>query len=542
MLRRTLVSLSLAAPAAALAGCLVLPVRSAPGVEGRVIDAASRQPLAGAIVVVRFDGRHGDLLPDREHLGHAEVRTDAQGRFRIDRYFEPGFALWPFFEGEARVVSVLAEGHRCPRPRRASGDAPVEIALSPALDAADQRESCRPVAARAGEAAVYMAAWRGLFEQEGPDREQEEQRRLEQILAARAALGFGENCEGPVVDLALSPDGATAAYAASEEQATAVHVVDVSGDAPARPLRAGVFPRTPPRRLAWSSSTKLVLWEPVPEPVRGAASARLGEGAVEVIWRAPRPRAKAPAPPRTMKPRTPAPPAAPPAMPLEPEDIYDEGASRWEGRGFTLVRSLDAATGLARDRLRTVAADGTRHEIELPGEPCGPTGHFGRPQYRIAADGRHAVDLRYVRGACRAVWIDLDSGAWSPFDGSARARAICRTERRIPPSHLGVALRGYLRQVEEALRGAGLDPTRTYVMRIDPSGKTNAETRDASGNRQVVPVAPFPVATPLQILHVSNVAPLQGVAPRRPAPRVKASGVQPPQERPAPPDPNLEPL
>ncbi len=543
MLRRTLVSLALVASAAAHAGCLLLPVRSAPGVEGRVIEAASRRPLAGAIVVVRFDGRHGDLLPDREHLGHAEVRTDADGRFRIARYFEPGVALWPFFEGEARVVSVLAEGHRCPRPRRVAGDAPLEIALAPALDAADQRESCRPVAARPGEAAAYMAAWRGLFDEEGADREQEEQRRLEQILAARAALGFGENCEGPVLDLALSPDGGAAAYAVREPQATAVHVVDLAENEPARPLRAGVFPRTPPRRLAWTSPTKLVLWEPVAEPLRTAASARLGEGAVEVIWRAPQPRAKAAQPPRARKPRTPAPPAAPPAMPLEPEDVYDEGASRWEGRGFTLVRSLDPATGLARDQLRTVAGDGTRHEIELPGEPCGPTGHFGRPQYRIAADGRHAVDLRFVRGGCRAVWIDLDSGAWSPFDSAGREHSVCRTERRIPPGHLGVALRGYLRQVEESLGGAGLDPTRTYALRIDPSGKTHAETRDASGKRQVVAVAPFPVATPLQIVHVSNVAPLHGVGPPRPgAPRSSATGKPSAPPRQLEPDPNLEPL
>jgi hypothetical protein len=55
-------------------------------------------------------------------------------------------------------------------------------------------------------------------------------------------------------------------------------------------------------------------------------------------------------------------------------------------------------------------------------------------------------------------------------------------------------------------------------------------------------VAPFPVATPLQIVHVSNVAPLHGVAPRRPGPRVKASGGPAPQRPAPPPDPNLEPL
>jgi len=539
MLRRTLVSLALAALATTHAGCLLLPVRTAPGVEGRVIEAATRRPLADAIVVVRFDGRHGDLLPDREHLGHAEVRTDADGRFRIGRRFEPGVAFWPFFTGESRVISVLAEGYRCPRPRKVASGAPVEITLSAALDVADQRESCRPVAARPGEAAAYMAGWRSLFEDEAADREQEEQRRLEQILAARAALGFGENCEGPVLDLALSPDGALAAYAAREEQAMAIHVVELG--AKLGPTRVGAFPRTPPRRVAWTSPSQLVLWEPVAEPMRIAASAPLGDGPVEVIWRAPRQPAR-PKPKPRLRTSTP-PPAAPPGMPLEPEDIYDEGANRWDGRGFTLMRSLDPATGLARDQLRVVAGDGTRHEIDLPGEPCGPTGHFGRPQYRIAEDGRHGVDLRFVDGGCRALSIDLESGAWSALDPAGGERAVCRTERRIPPSHLGVALRGYLRQVEESLGGADLDASRAYVLRIDPSGRTYAETRDASGQQRLVLVAPFPVTTPLQIVHVSNVAPLHGVAPSSPvAEAPKSSRKLSAPQRPPAPEPTPEPL
>jgi hypothetical protein len=537
MLRRTLVSLALAALALGQSGCLLLPVRTAPGVEGRVIEAATRRPLAGALVVVRFDGRHGDLLPDREHLGHAEVRTDADGRFRIGRRFEPGVALWPFFAGEARVVSVLADGYRCPRPRKVSSEIPVEITLAPALDRADQRESCRPVAARPGEAAVYMAGWRSLYDDEGADREQDEQRRLEQILAARSALGFGENCEGPVLDLALSPDGQTAAYAAREKEGTAVHVVELAADGPLRPVRVGAAPRTPPRRLAWTSPGQLVLWEPASEPLRAASSARLAEGPVEVIWRAPAARAKQPPPPaaRARKPQPPARPAAP-GMPLEPEDIYDEGASRWEGRGFTLVRGLDAATGLARDQLRVIGADGERHAVDLPGEPCGPTGHFGRPQYRITADGSHAIDLRFTDGGCRAVWIDLESGAWSALDRTGSARSECRTERRIPPSHLRVALRGYLRQVDTSLEEAGLDPTRAYVLQIDPSGTTHVEMRDAGGKPQRLRVDPFPVATPLRAVHVANVASVHRVGPSKPAAKVPAT------KRPAASGPLPEPL
>jgi len=533
MPRRTLASLVLTALCAATSGCLLLPVRSAPGVEGRVVEAGTKRPLAGALVLVRFDGRHGNLLPDREHLGHAELRTDADGRFRVGRYFAPGVALWPYFEGEARVLSVLAEGYRCPRPQKVAPSAPIEVALVPAADRADQRGSCRPVAARPGEAAAYMAGWRALFDEAVSDQALEDQRRLEQILAARTALGFGENCEGPVFDLALSPDGQMAAIAQREKQGTAVQVVDLAAGGTARSVRAGVAERMPPRRLAWTSPRQLVVWEPVATPLRASATARLAEGRVEVLWNAPAVRARtAPAP-------TPAPPAAP-SLPLEPEDIYDEAAKRWAGRGFTLVRGLDPSTGLAREQLRIVAPDGARRDVELPGEPCGPAGHFGRPQYRIAADGSHVVDLRFVGGACRAVSIDLESGSWQAIDGAGRARAECRSERRIPPSHLGVALRGYLRQVENSLEGAGVDPTRAYLLRIGPSGAARAETRDASGRAQQVALAPFPVATPLRIVHVSNVAPVLGVKPSRSEP--KAAPKPPRSAPPSDDEQGLEPL
>jgi hypothetical protein len=529
MALRTLAPLVLAALCTAVSGCL-MPVRSAPGVEGRVVEAGSRRPLAGALVVVRFDGRHGNLIPDRENLGHIELRTDAEGRFRVARHFSPGLALWPYFEGEARVLSVLADGYRCSSPQKAVPGVPIVLALAPAADRRDQRASCRPVAARPGEAAAYMASWRALFDEADSDQALEDRRRVEQILVARTALGFADNCEGPVFDLALSPDGRRAAIAQREKQATAVHVVDLTPGGGARAVRTGVVERIPPRRLAWTSPRQLVAWVPTATPLRAAATARGADGRVEVLWNAPA------EPKNIARPRVSATPVGS-SRPLEPEDIYDEGANRWAGRSFTLLRGVDASSGLAREQLRIVASDGARHEIELPGEPCGPTGHFGQPQYRIAADGVHAVDLRFVGGACRAVSIDLASGAWNAIDSVGRARAECRNERRIPPSHLRVALRGYLRQAEGSLASAGADPTRAYVLRIEPSGAAQAETRDESGRTQHVALAPFPVATPLRIVHVTNVAPVDGL---QPAPKTAP--------RPAPPTPpsddeqGLEPL
>lgn len=501
-MRGLLLAIALGALAAGQAGCLLLPVRSAPGASGRVIDAATRQPLAGAIVVVRFDGRHGDLIPDRDHLGHAEIRTDASGRFQIARHFEPGLAVWPFFRGETRVVSVFASGHRCPTPRSVAPGERLVISLAAAADLADQRESCHPVAARGEETPAYMAAWRGLFDEHATESAETDRRRVEQVLAARSTLGFGENCEGPVLDLALSPDGRRAAYAMRESAGAAAFVLDLGPGGVERSVRAHSAERTPPRRLAWTSPTQLVLWEALSEPLRTSSASRLGEADVEVIWHG------APLPAATASPRRPAPPAAPAALPLEPEDLYDEGATRWEGRGFSLLHHPDPVSGLAADELRVVAASGERHSVELPGETCGPSGGFGRPQYRITADGDHAIDLRFLDGGCRAVWIDLDTGAWKRLDRSGSARAECRTERRIPPSTLAVALRGYLREVEASLDGAGLERGRTYALRIEPSGKTQAETRDPDGRPHLVSVAPFPVRTPLRVIQISNVSSL----------------------------------
>ena len=97
--------------------CLI-PVRRAPSAEGVVMDGQTGQPVADAIVVVRFDSWYDDVLPDRQLLGHRETRTDAAGLFRVPALLRPGVALWPLVQTEARVVGVMADGYRCP-PRQA---------------------------------------------------------------------------------------------------------------------------------------------------------------------------------------------------------------------------------------------------------------------------------------------------------------------------------------------------------------------------------------------------------------------------------------
>ena len=42
------------------------------------------------------------------------------------------------------------------------------------------------------------------------------------------------------------------------------------------------------------------------------------------------------------------------------------------------------------------------YALTLPGEACGQAGRFGRPQYRMSADGHSGIDLRFVGGGCHA--------------------------------------------------------------------------------------------------------------------------------------------
>ena len=243
---------ALLAGALGLTACVVLPVRIGPTVEGQVVDQATGKPIAGAIVVVRFDGRYDDALPDRDLIGHEEALTDASGRFQMGRIVRPGFSAWPLFKTEARVVGVMHEGYRCAAPRAAPESGLLRIALIPALDMLDRRDSCRPVSAERGEVTAYMDAWRTLFADDAARAPDESERQVERLLAARTVLGFGENCTGPVTDLAVAPDGARAAIHDRRLGRAALERIELASGA-----RRAIDAESEPRRTRASPGSAL---------------------------------------------------------------------------------------------------------------------------------------------------------------------------------------------------------------------------------------------------------------------------------------------
>jgi len=499
--------LSLCAAAGSLA-CVPVPVLVTPPVKGQIKDAKTGQPVAGAVVVVRFDARYDDLLPDRDVIEHRELVSAADGSFALGRSAVATFALWPLVRSEARVVGVIADGYRCPDPQLVS-DAGVSVALTPALDDDDRRDSCRPVGAKAGEAPRYLAAWESLHPRVDTHAQREQNRELERVLEARGVFGFGENCSGPIVDLALSPDGQHVAWMLADGNAFSVQIRSTAAPA-ARSAPVSISQARPGRRLAWTSQGELLLWEPAGELERALSPSRLspsGEG-TEVVWRESQS-----APPASQAER-----GAPRPLPVEPADLRDEGDARWLGRSFRIARELDPESGLPRERLRVNSGSQEAQSFVLPGEPCGPHGEFGQPQLRIAADTRTAFDLRDTGAGCGVVSVDLQTGEWSRVDGARGGR--CEVERRVPATHFRTAMRGYAGDVTEALMHAGADASAAFSLRIAPDGSTTAISQDVRGELVRVAVPRFPMRTPLRKVEVGVIGPSRGTG-QAPVPRLE---------------------
>lgn len=493
-LRAGLISILLAACTAC-----VMPVRNAPGITGKVVDRTNGAPIAGAVVVVRFDGRYGDKLPDRELLGHAETVTGADGTFHFERHSSGGLSVWPLFKTETRVVAVLRTGYRCAAPQHVSGANEVRVPMQPALDLADQQSSCRPVPSRRGETEQYRTAWRKLYPAPESPEQREQREQLARSLDARRKLGFGGNCEGPVTDLALSPGGEHVAFAVRGKRGSEVEIVEVTPEGTRAARSAGTAPGLPPRRLAWSRPGELVLWTPADLGQRSTAASVMAGASAEVVW------SNLPILPAAIDPEG---TAARARTPLEPQHLSDEADTRWNGRTFSLEDALELASGLPHDRLLVRRDDGSRYETELPGEACGGA-RFGRPHYRIGTGGRLGFDLRFVEGGCHAVAIDLDTGSWSKLDGS-RESAQCREQRTIPPAQLSTALRGWTRELHTAMQEQGIDTGAAYALQISANGNTQVFGRNVAGTSVRGRAPRFPIDTPLRRIDVTHIAPHSG--------------------------------
>jgi hypothetical protein len=303
-------------------------------------------------------------------------------------------------------------------------------------------------------------------------------------------------------------------FSVTGHSSSEIRVIDFSSEAPLDPLLIARDESSPPRRLAWTRAGDLVLWEPAGDSHRSVSPSAFGSDSFEVVFKSMN-RQMPPAKPdfgakRIVK------DSRPKHTPLEPADLNDEADTRWHGRSFGIQRALNPETGLSTETLVVALQDGTRSEIELPGEACGPNGRFGRPQNRITEDGGTAIDLRFVEGGCHAIAIDLASGDWRKIDGVGGG-SQCNRTRNIPASHLNTALRSYSREVHAARVVSGGDPAASYALLIAANGSTRVETRSHIGEAVSLDVPSFPIDTPLRRINVSLIGGVQ-TAPTAPAP------------------------
>jgi hypothetical protein len=310
----------------------------------------------------------------------------------------------------------------------------------------------------------------------------------------------------------MAPDGRRAAFVVEAEDAVEVWMLELRGVRSSNATPVARETQTPPRRLAWSGPSDLVLWEPAPEWQRSVSPSTFA-ARFERVWSSSGP-AAASGPSETsdsVGSETDAP------ITLDPDDLEDESDARWSGRSFVLRRSPDPSSGLGVDELSVYGDSGEARLIELPGEPCGDPGRFGRPHYRIAADGRTSLDLRFVDNGCHVVRTDLETGDWSVLDVSERP-GVCQSARRVPASHFTTALRGYARELAEAASGADADPAAAYALRIGEDGETELETRSFAGEPVTLQVSKFPLATPLRRIEVSILGGVPGTRGRSAVP------------------------
>ena len=102
-MNRTCKTLALIIAAAGLASCHVYRGEA---IEGRVVDAETLEPLAGATVTAIWELRGGSVHQGlKGHLVIREVATDETGRFRLEGW-GPRLVVWRALDGGAPVLVV----------------------------------------------------------------------------------------------------------------------------------------------------------------------------------------------------------------------------------------------------------------------------------------------------------------------------------------------------------------------------------------------------------------------------------------------------
>ena len=84
-------------------------VSSSP-IEGRVLDAETKKPIAGAIVIARWDGTYSALVDSHTVCYHVETATtDKDGRYKIPGWWEE--PKGPFFGEGPMYLDAYKPGY-----------------------------------------------------------------------------------------------------------------------------------------------------------------------------------------------------------------------------------------------------------------------------------------------------------------------------------------------------------------------------------------------------------------------------------------------
>lgn len=108
MMVATLLSLLLLLPLTACGGGKLPP----PGtpVEGKILDSGTKQPIPGAIVVVRWQGSYSQLVETKTVCYHVETATtDAEGKYRTPAWTPED--LGPNFTPGPQLIDAYKAGY-----------------------------------------------------------------------------------------------------------------------------------------------------------------------------------------------------------------------------------------------------------------------------------------------------------------------------------------------------------------------------------------------------------------------------------------------